>query len=121
MIILDGKKRYLAFGIWSVLILDDCRSVQPNSLSIWTHHLKSIEWFDTSFTPKGCSKPIDGTFMRVGSGGQWKDLNAAAKEKEVVLVSGEFDTVSVGGYLANGGHGGLSAKSVEHTPNDVPC
>lgn len=86
------------------------RSVQPNSLSIWTHHLKSVEWFDTSLTPKGCNKPIDGTFMRVGSGGQWRDLNAAAKEKNVILVSGQFDTVSVGGYLANGGHGGLSSK-----------
>lgn len=110
MIFLDGKRR--CFGL-SRLFVADCklnRSVQPNSLSIWTHHLKSIEWFDTSFTPKGCSKPIDGTFMKVGSGSQWKDLNAAAKEKGIVLVSGQFDTVSVGGYLANGGHGGLSAK-----------
>jgi FAD/FMN-containing dehydrogenase len=48
--------------------------------------------------------------MRVGSGGQWRDLNAAAKERNVALVSGEFDTVSVGGFLANGGHGGLSSK-----------
>jgi FAD/FMN-containing dehydrogenase len=84
--------------------------VNPNSLSIWTHNLKSIEWFETSFTPKGCKHSIDGTAMRVGSGGQWRDLNAAAKKRKVVLVSGEFDTVSVGGFLANGGHGGLSAK-----------
>jgi hypothetical protein len=90
------------------------RSVNPNSLSIWTHNLKSIEWFEGSFTPKGCNHSIEGTAMRVGSGGQWRDLNAAAAARKVVLVGGEFDTVSVGGFLANGGHGGLSAKWVNN-------
>lgn len=96
-------------------------SVQPNSLSIWTHRLKSIEWLNKSFTPKGCNFAIEGTFMKVGSGGQWRELNAAAKARKVAIVSGEFDTVSVGGFLANGGHGGLSAKSVGYTLEFGEC
>jgi FAD/FMN-containing dehydrogenase len=86
------------------------RSVQPNSLSIWTHHLNSIRWFDTSFTPKGCKFAINGPAVTVGSGSQWRDIHRSAQGKGVGVVGGAFESVSVGGYLANGGHGHLSAK-----------
>jgi hypothetical protein len=86
------------------------RSVQPKSVSIWTHKLKSLQWYTTSFTPKGCTKQIQGTAVRTGSGSNWNELGSAARARNVMLVGGAFGTVSVGGYIANGGHGGLSAK-----------
>jgi FAD/FMN-containing dehydrogenase len=86
------------------------RSVQPFSLSIWTHHLKSIKWFDSSFAPKGCRFTINGPAVTVASGMQWQDINPAAEAKGVSLVGGAFKSVSVGGFLSNGGHGAMSAK-----------
>jgi hypothetical protein len=84
--------------------------VQPNSLSIWTHHLNSIKWWDASFSPKGCPRPINGHAITVGSGTQWRDIYKSATNKGVSFVGGKFESVSVGGFLANGGHGLLSAK-----------
>jgi FAD/FMN-containing dehydrogenase len=46
----------------------------------------------------------------VGSGSQWRDIYRSANVKGVSLVGGKFESVSVGGFLANGGHGLLSAK-----------
>ncbi|KAF2431486.1 FAD-binding domain-containing protein [Tothia fuscella] len=86
------------------------RSVQPNSLSIWTHGLKSMRWFNSSFSPKGCKAPINGPAVTVGSGSQWKDIYATAEGMGLSFVGGKFSSVSVGGFLANGGHGLLSAK-----------
>lgn len=88
------------------------RSVQPNSLSIWTRGLKHIKWFDSSFTPTGCKAAIDGPALSVGAGSQWGEISAAAKAKDtsLVVVGGSFDSVSAAGYLSNGGHGILSAK-----------
>lgn len=48
--------------------------------------------------------------MTVGSGSQWGEVFASAKEKNVGLVGGAFSTVSVGGHISGGGHGLLSAK-----------
>lgn len=86
------------------------RSVQPYSLSIWTHKLKSIKWDDKSFTPKGCSVVLPGPAVTVGSGSQWTEIFASARARDAHLVGGAFGTVSVGGYISNGGHGQLSAK-----------
>jgi FAD/FMN-containing dehydrogenase len=89
-----------------------CSSVQPNSLSIWTHGLKNIQWFESSFTPTGCNFSINGPAVSVGAGNQWDEIYAAAKAKDPTLgiVGGAFGSVSVGGYISNGGHGVLSAK-----------
>ncbi|KAF2431185.1 FAD-binding domain-containing protein [Tothia fuscella] len=85
------------------------RSVQPNSLSIYTHNMKSLKWFDTSFTPKGCTKAIPGAAVTAGAGSQWGDLTSSANSRDVMLVAGASRTVSLGGFLSNGGHGSLSA------------
>jgi FAD/FMN-containing dehydrogenase len=69
-----------------------------------------MRWFDTSFTPKGCRAAINGAAVTVGSGSQWRDIYNSADRKGISLVGGKFESVSVGGYLANGGHGLLSAK-----------
>ncbi|TID21800.1 FAD-binding domain-containing protein [Venturia nashicola] len=88
------------------------RSVQPNSLSIWTHALKHMKWFDTSFTPTGCKAAIDGISLEVGAGNQWGEIYKAGKDKDpsLTFLGGAYESVSVGGFLMNGGHGPLSAK-----------
>lgn len=72
--------------------------------------MTSQRWFDTSFSPKGCKAPINGPAVTVGSGSQWRDLYRSATRRGLDLVGGRFESVSVGGFLANGGHGVLSAK-----------
>ncbi|KAF2396170.1 FAD-binding domain-containing protein [Trichodelitschia bisporula] len=86
------------------------RSTNPKSLSIWTHNLKSQKWFETSFTPKGCNFQIQGPAVTVGSGAQWSEVNSKARERSLAVVAGASTTVGVGGYIAGGGHGPLSAK-----------
>ncbi|KAE9983863.1 hypothetical protein BLS_003521 [Venturia inaequalis] len=86
------------------------RSTQPNSLSIWTRGLKSMRWFDTSFSPAGCKFSITGPAVTVGSGSQWGEVFASAKDRNIGLVGGNFKSVSVGGHISGGGHGLLSAK-----------
>jgi FAD/FMN-containing dehydrogenase len=83
--------------------------VQPNSLSIWTHNLKT-KTFTNSFIPAGCKSAIPGTVITVGSGSQWGDVSAATNARDLMVVAGAAKTVSVGGFFSNGGHGALSAK-----------
>ncbi|TLD37118.1 FAD-binding domain-containing protein [Venturia nashicola] len=85
------------------------RSVQPNSLSIWTHGMKEKK-FTNSFVPEGCKSAIPGTVITVGSGSQWGDVSKEVKARELMVVAGAHTTVSVGGFFSNGGHGALSAK-----------
>jgi FAD binding domain len=86
------------------------RSIQPYSLSIWTRNLKGFQWFDTSFTPKGCRQSIPGPAVTVGAGLTWGEVYSAANAKKLSIVGGAVNTVGLGGYLSNGGHGRLSAK-----------
>lgn len=44
------------------------------------------------------------------SGSQWGEVFASANEKNVGLVGNNLKSVSVRGYLSNGGYGLLSAK-----------
>jgi hypothetical protein len=72
--------------------------------------LTSTNWFTGSFSPKGCNVVIDGPAVTVGSGTQFQQLKQEAASRKVMVVAGAFATVSVGGYISNGGHGELSAK-----------
>jgi len=48
--------------------------------------------------------------LTVGSGTQWSDIYNAAKPRNISFVGGKFPSVSVAGYLSNGGHSELSGK-----------
>ncbi|KAK0729871.1 hypothetical protein B0H67DRAFT_13871 [Lasiosphaeris hirsuta] len=85
------------------------RSVAPNSLSIWVHHLKGIQSHD-SFQPKHCPSIINTTAVTVGGGTQMIDLYTTLDEIGQTVVGGGGKTVSVGGYVTGGGHGLLSAR-----------
>ncbi|KAK0642103.1 hypothetical protein B0T16DRAFT_516705 [Cercophora newfieldiana] len=82
------------------------KSCGAGALSIWTHHLNSVEFAKGYKTPSW-----EGSVFRVGSGVQGKDLFAAAEREGVTVVGGECGGVgTAGGYSMGGGHspmGGL--------------
>jgi FAD/FMN-containing dehydrogenase len=69
-----------------------------------------MRWHDTSFTPTGCNRAINGPFVTVAAGHVWKDVYSAASRKGLSVVGGYTGTVGVAGHISNGGHGKLSAK-----------
>ncbi|KAK3336432.1 hypothetical protein B0T19DRAFT_38823 [Cercophora scortea] len=85
------------------------RSGAPNALSIWTHHIKGLQVYD-SFSPRHCNVKIPGTAITVGSGMQMEELYSALDALNQTIVGGGGRTVSVGGYLTGGGHSLLSAR-----------
>ena len=85
------------------------RSNAPNSLSIWTHHIRGVQTHD-SFRPSRCKVTIDGTAVTVGAGMQMWDLYNTLDALGQTLVGGGGKTVSVGGYATGAGHGLLSAR-----------
>ncbi|KAK0628601.1 hypothetical protein B0T17DRAFT_523189 [Bombardia bombarda] len=85
------------------------RSVAPNSLSIWVHHMKGIQTHD-SFRPQRCNVNIDSKAVTVAGGVQMMGLYTALNPLNQTVVGGNGRTVSVGGYLTGGGHGLLSAR-----------
>lgn len=85
------------------------RSNAPQSLSIWTHHINSIEIHET-FKPTGCDVEIDGGAVTVGAGGNMLGIQEALAGVNKVVVGGTGGTVSVGGYITGGGHSLLSSR-----------
>ncbi|EXF83009.1 hypothetical protein CFIO01_08050 [Colletotrichum fioriniae PJ7] len=82
------------------------RSSGSGALSVWTHHLKSINFYKT-YTTTSYSGPA----LKVGAGVQGFELYEAAEKFGVTAVGGEGMTVGyAGGYLAGGGHSPLSPK-----------
>ncbi|CAA9964908.1 FAD binding domain containing protein [Pyrenophora teres f. maculata] len=79
------------------------RSVGKGALSIWTHGLKDIRYFENyeSFAYKG---PV----FKLGAGVQGFELYQAADKYGVSAIAGICPTVGVtGGYSAGGGHSPL--------------
>lgn len=87
------------------------RSIAPNSLSIWTHHMKGIEYHEGSFTPRGCSESIEGNAVTAQAGVQMIDLLEYLDPYHETVVGGGSKTVGVGGYLTGGGHSMLSSRN----------
>ena len=87
------------------------RSIAPNSLSIWTHHMKGIEYHEGSFTPRGCSESIEGNAITAQAGVQMIDLYEYLDTYNETVVGGGSKTVGVGGYLSGGGHSMLSSRN----------
>lgn len=81
------------------------KSAGAGALSIWTHHLKKIEYL-----PKYSSSSYSGKALKLGAGVQAFEVYAAADKYGVTAVGGEGRTVGVaGGFLAGGGHSPLSS------------
>lgn len=87
------------------------RSIAPNSLSIWTHHMKAIEYHKRSFTPEGCWWPIRGNAVTAQAGAQMIDLYQYLDAHNETVVGGGSRSVGVGGYLTGAGHSMLSSRN----------
>ncbi|KAG0237810.1 hypothetical protein BGW42_008431 [Actinomortierella wolfii] len=85
------------------------RSMGPNSLSLWVHHRKKIEVFDT-FVPEGAPEDTKGEpAVMIESGVQIAELVKVMDEHKRTVVVGSSPTVGVaGGFCAGGGYGILS-------------
>ncbi|KAI8947426.1 putative 6-hydroxy-D-nicotine oxidase [Xylaria longipes] len=81
------------------------KSTGAGALSIWTHHLKSIDFIE-HYTGCGYTGPA----MKLGAGVEVGELYAAADKYGVSAVGGECKGVGVtGGYIQGGGHSPLSS------------
>ncbi|KAF9871346.1 FAD-dependent monooxygenase [Colletotrichum karsti] len=82
------------------------RSSGAYSLSIWTHQFRNIEMNPQWPLPLG-----NGTenVAILGSGNNWGSALAAAAGVGRTLVSGQVNTVGLGGFIGGGGHGPLSS------------
>lgn len=80
------------------------RSSGAGAVSVWTHHLKDLQFFET-YTTSNYSGPA----IKGGAGVQGTDLYEFANAHAMVAVGGECKTVGWGGgYIAGGGHSPLS-------------
>lgn len=81
------------------------KSTGMGALSIWTHKLKSIRFYE-NYQQDSYSGPA----FKLGAGVQAFEMYEAAKKYGVSAVGGEGETVGVmGGYIQGGGHSPLSS------------
>lgn len=85
------------------------RSVAPNSLSIWTHHMKGMEAAD-SFDLHSCGARIDQPVVTAMAGSNMEELQSHLDAINRTIVGGGGKTVGIMGYVTSGGHGLLSAR-----------
>ncbi|KAJ6024875.1 FAD binding domain protein [Penicillium herquei] len=81
------------------------KSTGAGAISVWTHHLKDIEFKDWS------DKDYTGKAAKLGAGIQGIEAYEAAHERGLRMVSGECPTVGLaGGYSQGGGHSALNSR-----------
>ncbi|KAH8879714.1 FAD binding domain protein [Thozetella sp. PMI_491] len=81
------------------------RSAGAHSLSIWTRNLNKIEFKSQWQIPSG---GVSDVFV-VGSGVNWGAVTLAGAAVGKVVVSGQDETVGLGGFIQAGGHGPMSS------------
>ena len=80
------------------------KSTGYGALSIWTHHLKGMKFFNY------LSKSYSGTAVKVMAGVQTGEIYSEAKKRGLMVVGGECPSVGfAGGYIQGGGHSPLSS------------
>ncbi|KAF3390356.1 putative FAD-linked oxidoreductase [Penicillium rolfsii] len=81
------------------------KSTGAGALSIWTHHLKDIDYI-----PNYRSSSYSGPAVKMGAGVQAFEIYEKANQLGFSVVGGEGKTVGVaGGYVLGGGHSPLSS------------
>ncbi|KAF9033033.1 FAD-binding domain-containing protein [Hymenopellis radicata] len=82
------------------------RSVLKDSLALWTHNLKSLE-YNAAFVPEGGNTSYSA--ITAGAGVEWIEVYKFADEHNVTAIGGYHTTVgATGGWLMGGGHSILS-------------
>ncbi|KAK4502692.1 hypothetical protein PRZ48_006118 [Zasmidium cellare] len=86
-------------------------SEAPGSLSVWTHHFKSMD-FSKTWLPQGCDLSVGDSRMAMtfGAGVQDREAFEAAAEHDAVVVGGTDSTVGLVGWSIGGGHGYLTGS-----------
>ncbi|MDF1796830.1 MAG: FAD-binding protein [Coxiellaceae bacterium] len=88
------------------------RSTAPNSLLIWTHHMRDMK-YHKSFVPKGCSKIFKAVpALTVSAGNTWLEAYDMATNKHGRYVQGGGCTTvgAAGGFTQGGGFGSWSKR-----------
>lgn len=88
------------------------RSSAPNSLLIWTHNMRTIQYQD-KFIPAGCDSKTKSTpALTVGAGTRWLEAyDAAVNQHHRYVQGGGCTTVgAAGGFIQGGGFGSFSKK-----------
>ncbi|RMX75067.1 hypothetical protein D0869_11963 [Hortaea werneckii] len=76
-------------------------------LSVWVHNLKDIAYFPSY---NDATTDYNGPAFKAGAGVQVYEIYAAARDRGLVTVGGEGQTVgAMGGYVQGGGHSPLSS------------
>ncbi|KAF2644920.1 FAD-binding domain-containing protein [Massarina eburnea CBS 473.64] len=84
------------------------RSTAFGSLSVWTHHLKGIQ-YQESFRPESCPSNETYTAFTLGAGERDREVYEAAHERNIAVVGGSNQNVGIVGWFSGGGHGPLSS------------
>jgi FAD/FMN-containing dehydrogenase len=88
------------------------RSNAPDSLLVWTHHMRQIEMQD-AFIPKGAPHNIAGIpAVTIEAGARWGEVyqEVTTKHGRYVQGGGCTSVGAVGGFLQGGGFGSFSKK-----------
>ena len=88
------------------------RSSAPDSLLIWTHHMRKVELVD-AFVPAGCPAGTPAVpVVSVGAGTRWLEAYQAVTVEHGRYVQGGGCTSvgAAGGFLQGGGFGSWSKK-----------
>lgn len=84
------------------------RSTAPDSLSIWTHNIRGLQWQE-DFAARDCN--ANGLpAITVAAGHRMFEIQDEAATHGQTIVGGKDPDVGVGGYLTGGGHSLISAK-----------
>lgn len=88
------------------------RSNAPDSLLVWTHHMRQIEMQD-AFIPKGAPHNLAGVpAVTIEAGARWGEVHQEVTTRHGRYVQGGGCTSvgAVGGFLQGGGFGSFSKK-----------
>lgn len=85
------------------------RSNAANSLAIWTHNMKDLQYHET-FQPQGCRKSYNNV-AEVGAGVQAREAWTFFEPLDMLVTVGAVGSVGIaGGFGQGGGHGPLGPK-----------
>lgn len=82
------------------------RSTAPKSLSIWTHHIRGLQYREY-FQPQDSESEYLNT-LTIAAGQQMRDIYANAAQHGRIIVGGMDPNVGIGGYITGGGHAPIS-------------
>lgn len=83
------------------------RSIGYGSLSIWTHHMRGIN-YDEKFKPAACPNDVAIAAARVAAGHSGIEVQIELAKHGVFAVTGSNPSVGLVGWLTGGGHGPMS-------------